>query len=589
MSTTGNMRPERGLAVFAQKAQTSPVKPGAKKEQTSATQEGRPATGRRPLPRGLVREVFCVRAGDKEQEKELAKHMKMHYEPWVIRPDPLTDEPRLYLEPLPKFKDVSLFQKKPLLLAKLQQCTLVFDFTKPSTATNRKLKTRALTDICASFDKIEDNVREEGVIPRFIEVFESNCIRRLPPPSTNASGADPDLDEDTHALEPAWAHLELVYTMFIKLMKSPVLTTTHARTFLSRQLLLRLLDMLDCEDPRERARLGVVLHVIYAKAIDCRAFLRTSIYNIFYRYMYETERFNGMSTLLLFMQKVINGFTRPVREEHIHTFQHILLPLLKVRRLNTVFQELTICIISFVDKKPELADVAIKYVLKHWPHTPSLKQLLFLELAHVLVLKMNHGTFKNNVTAIMKRLATCMESYHFQVAERAMFFFDDPRVLTFVSDCSRRCASILLPVLLKVLQQHWCEKVKFIAIQVTRVLQSVDAMAVQKCAHEIEVKQEQASRRLLSERQISTHRGRSQPHVQLFVLLRLSPCERGTAASPGPMATTSRPRSGAGFCKAAERSPHTLHSTGHGGLPRPPNAAQHLGSFHRRRARDLTS
>lgn len=45
--------------------------------------------------------------------------------------------------------------------------------------------------------------------------------------------------------------------------------------------------------------------------------------------------------------------------------------------------------------------------------------------------------------------------------------------------------------MLQVLQEHWCQQVKFIAIEMTSILQEVDAMAVQKCAHEIEMKQEQ--------------------------------------------------------------------------------------------------
>lgn len=61
---------------------------------------------------------------------------------------------------------------------------------------------------------------------------------------------------------------------------------------------------------------------------------------------------------------------------------------------NDAFFQLLLCIISFVDKQPDLADTAVKYVLQHWPASPSMKQLIFLEILNLLLLKMSRPIFK---------------------------------------------------------------------------------------------------------------------------------------------------------------------------------------------------
>jgi serine/threonine-protein phosphatase 2A regulatory subunit B' len=58
------------------------------------------------------------------------------------------------------------------------------------------------------------------------------------------------------------------------------------------------LELFDSEDPRERDFLKTVLHRIYGKFLGLRAFIRKQINNIFLRFIYETEHFNGVGELL---------------------------------------------------------------------------------------------------------------------------------------------------------------------------------------------------------------------------------------------------------------------------------------------------
>ena len=62
------------------------------------------------------------------------------------------------------------------------------------------------------------------------------------------------------------------------------------------------------------------------------------INNIFYRFVYETERHNGVAELLEILGSIINGFALPLKEEHKIFLLKVLMPLHKVRgRLGVIW------------------------------------------------------------------------------------------------------------------------------------------------------------------------------------------------------------------------------------------------------------
>ena len=70
----------------------------------------------------------------------------------------------------------------------------------------------------------------------------------------------------------------------------------------------QLLDLFDVEDPRERDYLKTTLHRIYGKFLSLRPFIRRAMSEIFFHYVYETERHNGINELLEILGSIINGF-----------------------------------------------------------------------------------------------------------------------------------------------------------------------------------------------------------------------------------------------------------------------------------------
>lgn len=74
------------------------------------------------------------------------------------------------------------------------------------------------------------------------------------------------------------------------------------------------------------------------------------------RFIYETERHNGVAELLEILGSIINGFALPLKDEHKSFLLKVLLPLHKVRSLSVYHPQLAYCVVQFLEKDPTLTE-----------------------------------------------------------------------------------------------------------------------------------------------------------------------------------------------------------------------------------------
>jgi serine/threonine-protein phosphatase 2A regulatory subunit B' len=196
--------------------------------------------------------------------------------------------------------------------------------------------------------------------------FASNLFRSIPPP-VNPIGDAFDPEEDEPVFELAWPHLQIVYEFFLRFVESPDFNTVVAKRYIDQPFVLNLLELFDSEDPRERDFLKTTLHRIYGKFLNLRAFIRRSINNVFFHFVYETERHNGIAELLEILGSIINGFALPLKEEHKTFLTRVLIPLHKVKSLSLYHPQLAYCVVQFLEKDPGLAEEVMMGLLKYWP------------------------------------------------------------------------------------------------------------------------------------------------------------------------------------------------------------------------------
>ena len=290
--------------------------------------------------------------------------------------------------------------------------------------------------------------------------FATNLFRSIPPP-VNPTGDAFDPEEDEPVLELAWPHLKIVYEFFLRFVESPDFNTNLAKRYIDQSFVLNLLELFDSEDPRERDFLKTTLHRIYGKFLNLRAPIRRSINNVFYHFIYETERHNGIAELLEILGSIINGFALPLKDEHKTFLMRVLIPLHKVKSLSMYHPQLAYCVVQFLEKDGSLAEEVVLGLLKYWPKVNSPKEVMFLSEVEEILDVIDPAEFQKIQVHLFQQLARCINSQHFQVAERALYYWNNEYIVNLMSDNMAVVLPIVFPALYQNSKSHWNRYVLF--------------------------------------------------------------------------------------------------------------------------------
>lgn len=264
-----------------------------------------------------------------------------------------------------------------------------------------------------------------------------------------------DPEEDEPVLELAWSHLQIVYEFFLRFIESPDFNPSVAKRYIDQGFVLSLLDLFDSEDPRERDFLKTTLHRIYGKFLNLRAFIRRSINNVFYQFVYETERHNGIAELLEILGAIINGFALPLKEEHKIFLLRVLLPLHKAKTLGLYHPQLAYCTVQFLEKDAALTYDVVLGLLKFWPKVNSSKEVMYLSEVEEILDITDQPEFERIMVPLFQQLARCVHSQHFQVAEHALLFWNNEYVVNLMSRNLETVLPLVFPALYSNARLHW--------------------------------------------------------------------------------------------------------------------------------------
>ncbi|KZP24808.1 protein phosphatase 2A regulatory B subunit [Athelia psychrophila] len=361
---------------------------------------------------------------------------------------------KVEIERLPPFLETPPSERPQLFIKKLYQCRVLFDFNDASAELKGKqIKAQTLHEML-EYITTQRGVITESVYPEVVNMFATNLFRSIPPP-VNPTGDAFDPEEDEPVLELAWPHLQIVYEFFLRFVESPDFNTNLAKRYIDQPFVLNLLELFDSEDPRERDFLKTTLHRIYGKFLNLRAFIRRSINNVFFHFIYESERHNGIAELLEILGSIINGFALPLKEEHKTFLTRVLIPLHKVKSLSLYHPQLAYCVVQFLEKDPMLAEEVMMGLLKYWPKVNSPKEVMFLNEVEEVLDVTDPVEFQKIQVALFQQLARCINSQHFQVAERALLYWNNEYVVNLMSDNLSAILPIVFPALYTNSKSHW--------------------------------------------------------------------------------------------------------------------------------------
>lgn len=383
---------------------------------------------------------------------------------------------------LPLLRDVPVSERHDLLIKKLSLCCQLYDFLDPkANVTEKEIKRQTLLEIV---DYIQYGAGKftESIHRDIANMLAVNLFRSMPPAYHESTGSEKfDREEEDTCMEPAWSHLQLVYEVFLQYIISTDTDPRIAKRYIDRIFVMRLLDLFDSEDPREREYSKTILHRIYGKYMMHRPFIRKAINNIFYRFIYETERHNGIGELLEILGSIINGFALPLKEEHKLFLARVLIPLHRPKCISFYHQQLSYCITQFVEKDYRLIDTVVRGLLKFWPVTNSQKEVMLLgELEELLEITQS-PELQCCMVPLFQQIGRCLQCLHFQVAERALFFWSNDHIVNLIA----QNRNVILPLIFEALERntasHWHHSVNGLTMNVRKMFMEMDENLYKEC------------------------------------------------------------------------------------------------------------
>ena len=152
---------------------------------------------------------------------------------------------------LMSLKDAPVSDRPELFKKKLVACATIYDFNQNTQMKEKDLKKQTLSEVVEYINQAR-NCFTESSMQDLVATVSANIFRSLPPGRQRNPLAIYDPEDDEPTLEPSWPHLQIVYELFLRFTVSNEVDPKVAKKFIDQSFILRLLDLFDSEDPRER-------------------------------------------------------------------------------------------------------------------------------------------------------------------------------------------------------------------------------------------------------------------------------------------------------------------------------------------------
>jgi serine/threonine-protein phosphatase 2A regulatory subunit B' len=161
-------------------------------------------------------------------------------------------------------------------------------------------------------------------------------------------------------------------------------------------------------------------------------------------------------------------------------------------------QQLSYCILQYVEKDVDTAIPILNGFFKFWPWSCSSKQVLFLAELEEILEYLGTDQLSKISNTLYSNLARFLDSDHFQVVERTLFLWNNEHLVG--SGClSRLNAHRVLPIIFGSLYKnssgHWNATVEGLAQNVLKMYMEHDFDLYDKCMAEYAQKEEEAKKR----------------------------------------------------------------------------------------------
>lgn len=157
--------------------------------------------------------------------------------------------------------------------------------------------------------------------------------------------------------------------------------------------------------------------------------------------------------------------------------------------------QLAYCIVQFLEKDAALTEEVVLGLLRYWPKVNSTKEVMFLNEVEDIFEVMDPAEFAKVQEPLFNQLAKSVASPHFQVAERALYFWNNEYFCNLVSDNVETILPIMFAPLYENSKGHWNRTIHGMVYNAMKLFMEINPQLFDECSQDYSELQNTAASR----------------------------------------------------------------------------------------------
>ncbi|CAL8377454.1 unnamed protein product [Boreogadus saida] len=138
-------------------------------------------------------------------------------------------------------------------------------------------------------------------------------------------------------------------------------------------------------------------------------------------------------------------------------------------------RQLAYCVVQFMEKDATVTEYIIRGLLKYWPKTCTQKEVMFLGEIEEILDVIEPSQFIRVQEPLFKQIAACISSPHFQVAERALYFWNNEYILSLIEENCQVILPLVFATLYRVSKEHWNQTIVSLIYNVLKTFMEMNS------------------------------------------------------------------------------------------------------------------
>jgi len=120
-------------------------------------------------------------------------------------------------------------------------------------------------------------------------------------------------------------------------------------------------------------------------------------------------------------------------------------------------------------------------LLKFWPKVHSPKEVMFLNELEEILDVIEPAEFQKVMTPLFRQLTKCVSSPHFQVAERALYYWNNEYIMSLITDNATAILPIMFPALYRNSKSHWNKTIHGLIYNALKLFMEMNQRLFDEC------------------------------------------------------------------------------------------------------------